>query len=121
MAADENGAIQQADASLGADAVRWEAVLPQAQFVNGEFYWIATITSKSGIYQKVVAVKGNDISITFEAKSVVALLEKIKNGVASNSDSSEIGDEETIVINKKTYFELLKKIEEINSLVKKIK
>lgn len=114
---DESGAVQQAEASLGADSIKWDATLPQPQYIDGVFYWIMTVKSDSNLYQKVIAVKGDEITVTFEAETVELLLEKVRGKVVTSSSSV---DGETITINKKTYIELLKKIEEINALAKQL-
>lgn len=112
---DENGAVQQADSSLGADSIKWNPVVPQPQFIDDAFYWITTIKSNSNLYQKVVAVKGDETTVTFEAKTVEQLIEKIKNAKTEN-----IGSDETITVNKNAYLKLLKKVSEINELVKQL-
>jgi len=52
-AMDESGAVAALDSGLGADAQKWEPVLPQPFVKDGKFYWGSPIVSGSNIFQKV--------------------------------------------------------------------
>ena len=111
---DEEGAIEAIDSKLGANSIKWAAVLPMPVFMNNDFYWVASIVNKkSSIYQKEGLVKGNDIT---QVKFADSLQDAINNNSTIKSVSKKI--------NKKVIFKKIDKIEhelqDLKKLVNKI-
>jgi len=111
---DESGAISVITSSLGADSIRWEAVLPQPIIINNDFYWGASVISKnnSHIYQEYIIVKGNDQSKVFRAHNPE---EAIKRVLMDNQIINKGGNS---TLNRKEYLmnQILLKIKELNKL-----
>lgn len=118
---DENGAIEIVDSALGSDGIKWESVLPQPFIYKNEFYWIVTIKSNNDIFQKIGILKGDSTDVKF-VKSSKDLINVLENKtINDNLNTKNINSKDTIIVNKKIYLEILKKIEELNSLKKQLK
>jgi len=113
-AMDESGAVAALDSGLGADAQKWEPVLPQPFVKDGKFYWGSPIVSSSNIFQKVGIVNAYQQGEVYYAKSYDKALSKV--GFKSQSVDSK----ETIEINKEAYLKLLQKIDELNELKRQL-
>lgn len=60
---DENGVVEAADSSLGADSARWQPAQPIPYNVYGTPTWVLPIVSSEGIFQKVTLVSVDNINI----------------------------------------------------------
>ena len=60
---DEKGAIDAINSKLGANSIRWKAVLPMPLiYKNAFFYHVSIIDKNSGLYQKSSLINGKNIS-----------------------------------------------------------
>jgi len=119
---DENGAIAAMNAALGANgasSIKWHAVLPQPLMIDGVFYWGAAIVSKSNLFQRSALVKGNNAANVYIATTYnkAIHLVKTKSVYSPDTDSKTSQDDETVTISRKKLDLILKKVDELNSLV----
>jgi len=78
---DEAGAIQSIESALGANAIKWSAVLPMPLIINKNFYWVSSIINKdTHLYQKEGAVKGNDVTQVNIASSLKEIFKILSTG-----------------------------------------
>jgi hypothetical protein len=120
-----NGAIQAVEASLGADATKWDATLAIPRYINNEFYWIVTIkSSANNLFQKIAAIKGNDLSHIILANSLEELEKKLSNNhlnIIDIKDNNSTTNNNNKLINKEEIIkQMLIKIEELNVLKKEL-
>lgn len=111
---DEKGAVNSIQASLGADSVKWSAVLPQPVIQDGVFYWNTSIVSSSNyIFQKSGVVQGNDISNVFFGETLDDAFNK--TNVAVNTVKTSLNSKDEIIA------QMIQKIEELDILKEKLK
>lgn len=75
---DENGVVEAADASLGADSARWQPAQPIPYNIYGTPTWVIPVISEEGIYQKVALVDMNNINTIVAAPSLEQALLKYR-------------------------------------------
>lgn len=113
---DEKAALEAIDSSLGADSQRWKPVVPQIRKIEGNYYYFASIVSKTNIFQKYGAVDAGNPSNIYLGKSLSELERKIKNKSEDESD-----DGLTAIISKKKYEKMMLLIEQLNALSDSLK
>ena len=112
---DEKGAIDSIDSALGANAIKWKAVLPMPLIINKNFYWVASIVNKdTNIYQKEGAVKGDDITKTVIANNLEEIIFKLKEN--TNNKQIHTKNKRELILEKINKIE--KELKELKKLVK---
>lgn len=118
---DEKGAVDAVEASLGADSVKWDAVLPQPVIDKGIFYWNTSIVSASNhIYQKCGVVQGNDISNVFFGETLEDAF-SIKNENSLSAISNIKNKSDKFDSKDEIIAQMIKKIDELDQLKEKLK
>lgn len=86
---DESGATQSVSSKLGADGMRWKAVLPMPLYTNGLWYWtLSIVDKKSDIYQEAALVQGNDITKVYIGQD----LPQAEDRIGGSSKTANKGD-----------------------------
>jgi hypothetical protein len=111
---DEHGAVDAIDSGLGADSVKWNAVIPQPVMVNGKFFWHASIVSGNNIYQKSGLVQGDDISNVYFGSTLDDSLNNIMKPIVSGQKGVVVDSNSSEAIVAK----ILVKIDELDALKK---
>lgn len=80
MGMSEDGAINAANAALGAESTRWAGTNAQPVIIKGQWYWAVSIAAtQSGLYQKAALVKMDDASIVVFGDNMVEAANALEN------------------------------------------
>jgi hypothetical protein len=93
---DENGVVEAADSSLGADSTKWQPDQPIMYNIYGTPTWILPIISTEGIFQKVSVVNVDNINILATEVNLERALAKYRNLLSQRGN--EIAPTETSVL-----------------------